>query len=110
MKKQSNTILRKSKRSKPPEDLTGKRFGKWVVQKYAGKKDKYRLWLCRCDCGVQNNVYEFSLIKADSKQCKRCAWDSFRRPTPKDLTGKRFGKWVVQKYAGKKNYNRILSF
>ena len=25
--------------SKPPVDLTGKRFGKWTVLKYAGEKD-----------------------------------------------------------------------
>jgi hypothetical protein len=51
MKKQPKTIRKRTKRSNPPKDLTGKRFGKWVVLKYAGEKVNHRLWLCRCDCG-----------------------------------------------------------
>jgi len=79
MKKQPKTI-RKTKQSKPPKDLTGNRFGNWVVLKYAGAKvslykgQKYynRMWLCRCDCGVQKNVYESNLISKLSTKCRQC--------------------------------------
>jgi hypothetical protein len=103
MKKQPKTIRKRTKRPIPPKDLTGKRFGKWVVQEYARKQFVHRTWLCRCDCGVQKYVDEYGLIKARSKQCRRCSWDSYRIYFPKDLTGRRFGKWVVLKYAGEKS-------
>jgi len=38
MKKQPKSRSKKPSLSTPPKDLTGKRFGKWVVQKYAGEK------------------------------------------------------------------------
>ena len=107
MKKQPKTIRKRMKHPTPPKDLTGKRFGKWVVQEYARKRFVHRTWLCRCDCGVQKYVDEYCLIKARSKQCRRCSWDSYRIHFPKDLTGKRFGKWVVLKYAGKKVAHKI---
>jgi hypothetical protein len=80
MKIKSNTILKKTKQSKPAKDLTGRRFGKWVVVNYAGTKVSlykgykyyYRMWLCRCDCGVQKNVYESNLISKRSTKCSRC--------------------------------------
>ncbi len=74
MKKQPKSRSKKPSLSTPPKDLTGRRFGKWVVQKYAGEKSHSRLWLCRCDCGVQKNVYESSLISKRSTQCLRCSW------------------------------------
>jgi hypothetical protein len=74
MKNKANTIRKRTKRSNSPKDLTGKRFGKWVVQKYAGEKSHNRIWFCRCDCGVQKNVFESSLINKLSTQCQRCSW------------------------------------
>jgi hypothetical protein len=53
MKQNGNS---KRTRRNPPADLTGMRFGKWTVLKYAGKKSSKRMWLCRCDCGVQKQV------------------------------------------------------
>lgn len=32
-------------------DLKGRRFGKLVVQKYAGPGERGARWVCRCDCG-----------------------------------------------------------
>jgi hypothetical protein len=60
-------------------DLTGRRFGKWVVLKYAGEKVNHRLWLCRCDCGVQKNVYESNLIGKRSTKCGRCPRDKIAK-------------------------------
>ena len=70
MKKQAKTTRTRTKRSNFPRDLTGKRFGKWVVLESVGKW----LWLCRCDCGVQKNVRESSLMSKRSTQCLRCSW------------------------------------
>jgi hypothetical protein len=93
MKKQPKTILKITQRSTPPKDLTGKRFGKWVVVNYVGaklslykgQKYYYRIWLCRCDCGVQKNVYESNLISKRSSKCGRC---------PRD----KIAKWKIKTY------------
>jgi hypothetical protein len=66
MKQQTKTIR---SRTDPPADLTGMRFGKWMVLKNAGQKIRYyrgwkfstRMWLCRCDCGVQKEVPHYNL-------------------------------------------------
>jgi hypothetical protein len=107
MKKQPKTIRKRIKRPIPSKDLIGRRFGKWVVLEYAKNKFVHRTLLCRCDCGVQQYVDKYGLIKGRSKQCQRCYWDSNRIYFPKDLTGRRFGKWVVLEYVGKKLTNKI---
>lgn len=57
MKKHHSVVLFK--------DLTGKRFGKWLVVSYAGNC----LWRCRCECGVEKNVNGQSIRKGTSKSC-----------------------------------------
>jgi hypothetical protein len=77
MKQQAKNIR---SRSDPPTDLTGMRFGKWTVLKYAGQKAYYyggkrcskRMWLCRCDCGVQKEVQHHNLTEGLSTRCQRC--------------------------------------
>ena len=51
-------------------DLTGKRFGRWLVLKFVGKnKYKNAVWLCRCDCGTEREVTGISLRAGQSKSC-----------------------------------------
>jgi hypothetical protein len=77
MKRQAKTIRR---RTVPPVDLTGRRFGKWTVLKYAGQQMYYcrgerfskRMWLCRCDCGLQREVPHHNLTGGLSTKCQRC--------------------------------------
>ncbi len=77
MKRQAKSIRT---RTDPPADLTGRRFGKWTVLKYAGQKIRCyrgqnfstRMWLCRCDCGVQKEVPHYNLTKGHSKKCQQC--------------------------------------
>ena len=39
------------------KDLTGQRFGHLtVIEKTGQTENKYRLWLCRCDCGKEITV------------------------------------------------------
>ncbi len=73
------------------KDLTGKRFGLWIVEKYAGKTR----WRCRCDCGKTKNVFGNNLRQGLSRSC-----GCVRKPR-EDLTGKRFGLWTVRQYEGK---------
>ena len=53
-----------------PSDLTGQRFGRWTVIKFAGRDEKRRLmWLCKCDCGTERAVWESHLKSGDSRSC-----------------------------------------
>ena len=54
-------------------NLTGQRFGRWLVRGFAGIRSHSRLWLCRCDCGVEKPVFETALIGSQSTQCRRCS-------------------------------------
>ena len=51
-------------------DLTGQRFGRWVVLGEATDKIDHReTWLCSCDCGTVRNVLAKSLKSGRSKSC-----------------------------------------
>lgn len=63
-----------SHRGKNAIDLTGKRFGKWMVIKrdYEGTKPGCTKWICRCDCGKECSVNGQALRSGSSTQCIDC--------------------------------------
>ena len=84
-------------------DLTGRRFGHLVVlrldpQPYVSPSGKRgaRRWICRCDCGREVSVVQFSLLakKYPTKSCG-CANHETRSANAIDLTGQRFGRLTV---------------
>jgi hypothetical protein len=107
MKKQPKSRSKKPSLSTPPKDLTGKRFGKWVVQEYAGEKNHNRIWFCRCDCGVQNNVFEGSLIHNTSTQCLRCSWIKRSKDRTPSLLQQKHQKSKEQAIIGNKMLMKI---
>jgi hypothetical protein len=78
MKQQAKNVRT---RTKHPVDLTGMRYGKWTVLKFAGQRVRYydgqrfslRMWLCRCDCGVQKEVSHHNLTGGRSTKCQQCS-------------------------------------
>lgn len=51
-------------------NLTGQRFGRWLVLKRAeNTKGTRAVWLCRCDCGNTNIVTGKDLRNGKSKSC-----------------------------------------
>lgn len=55
-------------------DITGQRFGQWMVVKLAGRKPTTRgkhrlLWLCRCACGNSGYLTSGTLRFGASKSC-----------------------------------------
>lgn len=55
-------------------DLTGKRFGRLVVERriteISPKERNYRtLWQCRCDCGKTVIVWANNLVRGDTRSC-----------------------------------------
>jgi len=51
------------------EDLTGLRFGRLLVEKFAYIKRRCYCWICRCDCGNKKVVYGYSLKSGNTKSC-----------------------------------------
>lgn len=53
------------------EDLTGMRFGRWLVNSWAGENNSGQryLWLCRCDCGTERLVRGRALQAGRSRSC-----------------------------------------
>jgi hypothetical protein len=59
--------------STAPKDITGLRSGKLValelVAEWKGKRDRVRMWRCRCDCGNEPTVAQRNLTGGDTKSC-----------------------------------------
>lgn len=49
------------------QDITGKRFGRWLVIKKDISKKLY--WICKCDCGTIKSVYGSNLRLGKTKSC-----------------------------------------
>jgi|GEM_PF-464541 len=80
-------------------DLTGERFGHWLVlSKDEANTKKNVYWICRCDCGTIRSVAGTSLRGGISVSCG-CEKDkktSIRtRTNVEDMSGRRFGMWTV---------------
>lgn len=55
-------------------DLTGQRYGRLVVLKLYEVRDnpcghKYKVWLCKCDCGTIKPVIQGCLRNSETKSC-----------------------------------------
>lgn len=51
------------------KDLTGKRYGKLVVEKYLRTENGKSYWLCRCDCGNYCEAFTGMLNSGIKKSC-----------------------------------------
>lgn len=70
------------------EDITGKRYGRWVVLgRGPSNNSRSRRWLVKCDCGTERILVGSALIAGRSNSCG--CW------TGKDITGKRYGSLLV---------------
>lgn len=87
-----------------PQDLTGIRFGKLVVESHAGRADQLgktgrdSCWSCRCDCGNVIVVLRRSLVGGRSASC-----GCWHKQHPKDLVGVRFGMLTAECRVGTRN-------
>ena len=56
--------------SKRVQDLTGQRFGRWIVLQCAGRGKHGELqYKCRCECGTERTIRRSSLTSGNSKSC-----------------------------------------
>ena len=86
---------------KTTEDLTGRRFGRWIViKRIVNNKYGHPRWLCKCECGEIRPVLSANLLKGKSKSCsclqREIASNSHYRRF--DFTGKTFGSLIAIRY------------
>lgn len=87
-------------------DLTGGKFGRWlVIEKYGNENSGDTLWKCKCDCGRIKNIRGSSLTSGNSKSCGCLARElnskrnreNYKPKKIEDLTGRRYGMLTVVK-------------
>jgi len=77
-------------------DLTGHRFGDWIVLRRDPERHRHVRWLCRCACGTERVIFGFSLLAGKATRCTR----------KQNLIGWRFGKWTVLALGKKKGHTQ----
>lgn len=77
-------------------DLTGLRFGRWIVMSYSWDGR----WLCCCDCGITKTVIGRSLRNGTSVSCG-CYCRDQKHDNVTDFSGQVFGRWTIVKRIGK---------
>lgn len=57
-----------------PVDLTGRRYGSWLVLYRVGPTpSRQSLWKCECECGNKRTVQSGNLKSGRSTRCRPCA-------------------------------------
>ena len=91
--------------------LTGQRFGRWTVQDHYIDDGKYRRkWLCRCDCGTERYVLDYSLIHKSSQSCGCMARVNSAKTTSHELTGMTFGELTVLEKAAERTNSSLIQW
>ena len=84
-------------------DLTGKRFGKWLVIGRIHNYERDPMWLCECDCGSRHEVRGGHLRKGTSTGCFACRNHLISHGQAKEgAKSKKYRTWVAIK-------NRVLN-
>lgn len=75
-------------------DLSGRKFGKWmVIERDISSKEKVS-WMCECECGNKKSLIPSVLKNGHSKSCG-CFWKEVMRKERIDLIGRKFGRLLV---------------
>ena len=83
------------------EDLSGRRFGNWLVQSFAFRKHGHLIWLCLCDCGKLKNISGPSLRSGGTHSCISCSLRG-RNKTHGLCGTKEYKMWAAAKCRAKK--------
>lgn len=72
-------------------DLTGEKFGKWIIVKRdVDTNNKRSRWICKCECGISRSVSSDRLISGRSLSCgcfKRRNYDKYGKERYKRIHG-----------------------
>lgn len=53
-------------------NLTGQKFGKWLVTEKNKIIKPNRYWWCQCECGFENWIIQTNLLTGRTKGCRKC--------------------------------------
>jgi hypothetical protein len=81
-------------------DFTGQRFGSLVVVSFAEIRKKRTYWHCKCDCGMEKDVWQGRL--RNTKSCGKK--DCMSLTNKNDLSGQKFGWLNAIKYEIRKGW------
>lgn len=77
------------------KDLTGQRFGKYlVIERVPHAKGVPVTWLCKCDCGIVREVVSTELLRGGAKSCG-CGKSEFISESKKKHGGKGTRLYIV---------------
>lgn len=85
-------------------DLSNQNFGNWKAL-YPLKKEKRIYWHCKCICGEERDVLQYSLTSGKSKGCG-CTANANKKY--KDLKGQTFGELLVIEKTDKRNNGAVV--
>jgi hypothetical protein len=78
---QSCGCLVKTNKNRKKMDITpfiGKKFGRWTIlgegKVKVYKHNRIRTFLCRCECGREEDVAIYTVLRGRSKSCKPCMY------------------------------------
>lgn len=104
------------------QPMIGRRFERWIVCAAAEPDAKGQArWLCTCDCGIERVVRGYHLLGGKTRSCgclrneitaTRNRSDAMRQKLgrPKiELSGKRYGRWLVISWAGESRWNCVCN-
>ena len=76
-------------------DLTNQKFGELTVIERDFSKKSETYWFCQCSCGKIISATSKNLRRGRTKSCGCQKGAAIQKALLKDLTGQRFGKFVV---------------
>lgn len=87
--------------SKKIINLKGQKFGRLIVLSFSYMQNHRSYWLCKCDCGNVKNIYSGDFKNGHTKSCGCLK----KNNNFKDITGQKFGRLTVIKFAYVKDEN-----
>jgi hypothetical protein len=91
-----------------PQLFIGQRCGHWtLLERSPHPRREDAFWLCRCHCGTVKSVSAWSLRSGASKSCYSCNAKRNQERVLIDLTGQRFGHYLVLSFAGDHRWNCV---
>jgi 5-methylcytosine-specific restriction endonuclease McrA len=91
-------------------DLTGNRFGRWLVKSLAHTDDRGdAVWECTCDCGTVKAIRGFMLANGSSKSCGCSIEDRiiYKTPEEKLASKRRHSRVSAAKYPARRKAGKI---
>ncbi len=85
-------------------NLENQKFGEWTVQ-FPLKKGKRIYWHCKCDCGVERDVLQYSLTSGASTSCGH---NTKKGKAFSDITNQTFGLLTALEPTDQRDQNAVV--